>query len=211
MEDDLAWVEATLAQATSRGERPGPRRGPASRVERRQARSPDVAAPQRGLLRPVPDAAREMAVVAELVHSATLLHDDVIDDGTERRGSATARTLWGNAVSVLAGDLLLVEALDRTARPRRRCSGALFLDASAARRRGHHTASGARRARRVPRHLRSRAPRQDRVALPVGDEHGGAPRRRRPGRSRSTRHVRRARRHGLSAGRRRARLRQRDH
>jgi octaprenyl-diphosphate synthase len=65
---------------------------------------------------PVPSTARELALVAELIHSATLLHDDVIDDGTERRGAATSRTVWGNAVSVLAGDLLLVEALDRTGR-----------------------------------------------------------------------------------------------
>jgi len=63
---------------------------------------------------PLPEAARELAVVAELVHTATLLHDDVIDDSAERRGRPAARTLWGNAVSVLAGDLLLTHALDRT-------------------------------------------------------------------------------------------------
>ncbi len=62
----------------------------------------------------VSQAARELAVVAELVHLATLLHDDVIDDGTERRGRPASRTLWGNAVSVLAGDLLLTHALERT-------------------------------------------------------------------------------------------------
>jgi octaprenyl-diphosphate synthase len=58
--------------------------------------------------------AREMAVVAELVHSATLLHDDVIDDGMERRGAPTARRNWGNGMSVLAGDLLLVHSIERT-------------------------------------------------------------------------------------------------
>ncbi len=65
---------------------------------------------------PVGEATRELAVVAELIHLATLLHDDVVDDGTERRGQPAARTVWGNAVSVLAGDLLLTHALERTRR-----------------------------------------------------------------------------------------------
>jgi octaprenyl-diphosphate synthase len=64
----------------------------------------------------IDETARELAVVSELVHSATLLHDDVIDEGMERRGGPTARLAWGNGVSVLAGDLLLVNALDRAAR-----------------------------------------------------------------------------------------------
>lgn len=60
---------------------------------------------------PINDRSRDLGAAAELVHMATLLHDDVIDDGDQRRGRPTSRRVWGNAVSVLAGDLLLVEAL----------------------------------------------------------------------------------------------------
>jgi len=64
---------------------------------------------------PISDGARELATAAEIVHIATLLHDDVVDDSDTRRGAIASRKVWGNAVSVLAGDLLLTHALDRTA------------------------------------------------------------------------------------------------
>jgi octaprenyl-diphosphate synthase len=51
-----------------------------------------------------------MAAAVEYMHTATLLHDDVVDDSDMRRGQPTARNLWGNQASVLVGDFLLGQA-----------------------------------------------------------------------------------------------------
>src|SRR5258706_107068 len=112
--EDLAYVEAELRSAASDGARPATLaadhlvRGGGKRIR------PLTVLLSAACFGPPPGAARELAVVAELVHSATLLHDDVIDDSAQRRGAPAARTLWGNAISVLAGDLLLTHALERT-------------------------------------------------------------------------------------------------
>ena len=58
-----------------------------------------------------------MAVVIELIHTATLLHDDVVDQSETRRGKETANELWGNAPSVLVGDFLYSRAFEIMVEP----------------------------------------------------------------------------------------------
>ncbi len=48
----------------------------------------------------------QLAAVIEFIHTATLLHDDVVDESARRRGQQTAHQIWGNAPSVLVGDFL---------------------------------------------------------------------------------------------------------
>lgn len=52
----------------------------------------------------------ELAVIIEFIHTATLLHDDVVDISSLRRGRATANANWGNAPSVLVGDFIYSRA-----------------------------------------------------------------------------------------------------
>lgn len=52
----------------------------------------------------------ELAAIVEFIHTATLLHDDVVDESSMRRGRKTANALFGNAASVLVGDFLYSRA-----------------------------------------------------------------------------------------------------
>lgn len=52
----------------------------------------------------------ELAAIVEFIHTATLLHDDVVDESSMRRGRATANAVFGNAASVLVGDFLYSRA-----------------------------------------------------------------------------------------------------
>ncbi len=52
----------------------------------------------------------EIAAVVEFLHTATLLHDDVVDESSLRRGKASANEVWGNAPSILVGDFLISRA-----------------------------------------------------------------------------------------------------
>ena len=55
------------------------------------------------------------AAVAELTHTASLLHDDVIDDAEMRRGKAAANRLWGNVATIMCGDYLLSQVFSMLA------------------------------------------------------------------------------------------------
>ncbi|MFH4973382.1 hypothetical protein AB6A40_000091 [Gnathostoma spinigerum] len=66
----------------------------------------------------VPESGREtvtgnqykIAVISEMIHTASLVHDDVIDESSLRRGRPTAHALWGNKMAVLVGDFILARA-----------------------------------------------------------------------------------------------------
>ncbi len=51
------------------------------------------------------------AIISELIHSATLIHDDIVDDSKLRRGFLSINSLWNNKISVLVGDFLLSKSL----------------------------------------------------------------------------------------------------
>ncbi|HLJ64460.1 MAG TPA: polyprenyl synthetase family protein, partial [Stellaceae bacterium] len=53
-----------------------------------------------------------LAAAVEFIHTATLLHDDVVDKSDLRRGLATANAVWGNKASVLVGDFLFSRAFE---------------------------------------------------------------------------------------------------
>jgi len=63
------------------------------------------------LFGPISEASYTAASLVELIHTATLVHDDVVDDANERRGFFSINALWKNKIAVLVGDFLLSQAL----------------------------------------------------------------------------------------------------
>ncbi len=59
----------------------------------------------------------ESAIAVELLHTATLVHDDVVDESNTRRGSATVNSIWDNKISVLIGDYMFAKALQVALKP----------------------------------------------------------------------------------------------
>jgi octaprenyl-diphosphate synthase len=72
---------------------------------------PTLVALAAGCFGPPAEAHVKVAVIIEMVHLATLVHDDVMDEATVRRSSPTVAAKWGNEIAVLFGDCLFAEAL----------------------------------------------------------------------------------------------------
>jgi octaprenyl-diphosphate synthase len=70
------------------------------------------------LVGPVTEGAVRLAAVVELIHTATLVHDDVIDIAKTRRGRPSTNVIWGNHTSVLAGDWLYMQAFQAALKQR---------------------------------------------------------------------------------------------
>ena len=70
------------------------------------------------LVGPATDGVIRLAAVVELIHTATLVHDDVIDIAKTRRGRPSTNIVWGNQTSVLAGDWLYMQAFQVALRER---------------------------------------------------------------------------------------------
>jgi geranylgeranyl pyrophosphate synthase len=66
----------------------------------------------------LPEAQRRLAEISEMIHTASLFHDDVIDGADTRRGKAAVHTVFGNKMAILAGDYLLARASISLARLR---------------------------------------------------------------------------------------------
>ncbi|HSV27833.1 MAG TPA: polyprenyl synthetase family protein [Sedimentisphaerales bacterium] len=81
----------------------------------------------------------KVAAVAEMIHTATLLHDDVIDQADTRRGRPSVCNLWGNNSAVVAGDWLLAEAFRLSAEVDGDRMNALLADTAQAMCRGELT------------------------------------------------------------------------
>jgi geranylgeranyl pyrophosphate synthase len=110
--EELAQIEAAMADLTTP---PGPGGQSAAALLNRPGKRlrPTAVVLSSQLGRDGGSTAVELAVGVELVHAATLLHDDVIDRADRRRGGVTAHRLYGERAATLGGDALLMAGLSR--------------------------------------------------------------------------------------------------
>lgn len=111
VEQDLLKVEEQLVQLLER--RGGVLKGPAEMMFRSGGKRlrPALVLLSSRLYGEQPPSAISIAAAVEMVHGASLIHDDVIDMTDTRRGQPTLNSLTGNRIAVLLGDLLLCQAL----------------------------------------------------------------------------------------------------
>lgn len=111
VEPDLLRVEEQLVQLLEK--RGGVLKGPAEMMFRSGGKRlrPALVLLSARLFGAQPESAISIAAAVEMVHGASLIHDDVIDDTNLRRGQPTLKAISGNRIAVLLGDLLLCQAL----------------------------------------------------------------------------------------------------
>lgn len=111
VESDLLQVEDKLVALLEK--RGGVLKGPAEMMFRGGGKRlrPALVLLSSRLFGDQPDSAISIAAAVEMVHGASLIHDDVIDDTDTRRGQPTIKAVSGNRIAVLLGDLLLCQAL----------------------------------------------------------------------------------------------------
>ena len=111
VESDLLQVEERLVALLEK--RGGVLKGPAEMMFRGGGKRlrPALVLLSSRLFGPQPESAISIAAAVEMVHGASLIHDDVIDNTDLRRGQPTMKALSGNRIAVLLGDLLLCQAL----------------------------------------------------------------------------------------------------
>lgn len=115
IQNDLRQVEDLLAQQTAafepalRGQMQYVLTGTGKRLR------PALALLAGGATGAITETHRVVAVIVELIHLATLVHDDVLDDAMLRHAQPTANARWGNTISILLGDCLFARALQLAA------------------------------------------------------------------------------------------------
>jgi octaprenyl-diphosphate synthase len=110
LHDDLAAIEREFGRDTVSGVRAITEIGEYLRVGGGKRLRPALLLLSAKLLNYSGQGAVKLGAVVEMIHTATLVHDDIIDEAQTRRGRPAANTQWGNAKCVLAGDWLYMQA-----------------------------------------------------------------------------------------------------
>ena len=110
LHDDLAAIEREFGRDTVSGVRAITEIGEYLRVGGGKRLRPALLLLSSKLINYTGQGAIKLGAVVEMIHTATLVHDDIIDEAETRRGRPAANTQWGNAKCVLAGDWLYMQA-----------------------------------------------------------------------------------------------------